>query len=544
MKFFPSFLFNCSAILLMSAAANAAGTYYTGNYQSPQTRYSQQSYAQRARTTNYSTQGVSAYNRNQYANAGYASARQNQQPQAQQTTQNQPKRAATQTGMRGFSLDAGLSKQVAMWEFEMNSAGSKLHYDNIDWLVFDASGKYVFDMGNTPVQISAGVQYGMQTGESSMIDDDISHGGYTYGWYDGLDSAGNSFVGEKIGHALSAGTSKDGSMFGFNAGIGLTDFFRWGNLKVTPSVGWRYLKYELKTSNNKGLIIVNSDFDASCVTLADGSSQCWPLIAVFDGIDNYANPAYPGYTYFDADGNPLTDTDGDGYLNGDAYYAAVQMPSGYNYIEAEGSFYFEQPDVSHSYEVEWSGPYLGLDMQYDINQNNVVTANLELGLPSYTATGDQPYRIDWQHPKSVQDKGGIGSGFHFGAGANWRTMLTDKVALSVGVTYDYYSVSDADATTYLNPEYWEPQYYATLDQWKYVLNNKFGYAFSDAQIASYMLNGISKVDGIKDTAGNTIELSPEYVAVVRANNWEDKADGEIESFYKSLGIRVGINARF
>ena len=544
MKFFSSFLFNCSAILLMSAAANAAGTYYTGNYQSPQTRYSQQSYAQRARTTNYSSQGVSAYNRNQYANAGYASARQNQQPQAQQTTQNQPKRAATQTGMRGFSLDAGLSKQVAMWEFEMNSAGSKLHYDNIDWLVFDASGKYVFDMGNTPVQISAGVQYGMQTGESSMIDDDISHGGYTYGWYDGLDSAGNSFVGEKIGHALSAGTSKDGSMFGFNAGIGLTDFFRWGNLKVTPSVGWRYLKYELKTSNNKGLIIVNSDFDASCVTLADGSSQCWPLIAVFDGIDNYANPAYPGYTYFDAAGNPLTDTDGDGYLDGDAYYAAVQMPSGYDYVEAEGTVYFEQPDVSHSYEVEWSGPYLGLDMQYDINQNNVVTANLELGLPSYTATGDQPYRVDWQHPKSVQDKGGIGSGFHFGAGANWRTMLSDKVALSVGVTYDYYSVSDADATTYLNPEYWEPQYYATLDQWKYVLNDKFGYAFSDAQIASYMLNGISKVDGIKDAAGNTIELSPEYVAVVRANNWEDKADGEIESFYKSLGIRIGINARF
>ena len=544
MKFFPSFLFNCSAILLMSAAANAAGTYYTGNYQSPQTRYSQQSYAQRARTTNYSSQGVSAYNRNQYANAGYASARQNQQPQAQQTTQNQPKRAATQTGTRGLSLDAGLSKQVAMWEFEMNSAGSKLHYDNIDWLVFDASGKYVFDMGNTPVQISAGVQYGMQTGESSMIDDDISHGGYTYGWYDGLDSAGNSFVGEKIGHALSTGTSKDGSMFGFNAGIGLTDFFRWGNLKVTPSVGWRYLKYELKTSNNKGLIIVNSDFDASCVTLADGSSQCWPLIAVFDGIDNYANPAYPGYTYFDAAGNPLADTDGDGYLDGDAYYAAVQMPSGYDYVEAEGTFYFEQPDVSHSYEVEWSGPYLGLDMQYDINQNNVVTANLELGLPSYTATGDQPYRVDWQHPKSVQDKGGIGSGFHFGAGANWRTMLTDKVALSVGVTYDYYSVSDADATTYLNPEYWEPQYYATLDQWKYVLNDKFGYAFSDAQIASYMLNGISKVDGIKDAAGNTIELSPEYVAVVRANNWEDKADGEIESFYKSLGIRVGINARF
>lgn len=541
MKFLPRVLFNCSAIALMTAGANAAGTYYTGNYQSPQRSYSQQSYTQRARTTNYSSQGVSAYNRNQYANAGYTNSRtgMTQQPQ-----QSQQKRAATQTGARGFSLDAGLSKQVAMWEFEMNTAGSKLHYDNIDWLVFDAAGKYVFDVGNTKLQIGAGLQYGMQTGESSMIDDDISHGGYLYGLYYGKDSTGNPFTGEKLGHAISSGTSKDGSIFGFNVGVGLTDFFKWGNLKITPSVGWRYLKYDLKTTNNKGVVVVNSDYDASCVTLADGSTQCWPLIAAFDGIQNYAKPAYPGYSYFDANGNPLVDSDGDGYLEGDAVYAAVQVPGGYDLVEAEGTFYFEQPDVSHSYEVEWSGPYVGLDMQYDINQNNIVVANVELGLPSYTATGDQPYRIDWQHPKSVQDKGGIGTGFHFGMGANWRTAITEKVALTIGLTYDYYSVSDADATTYLNPSYWEPEYENAFDMWKKVLNTDFGYAFSDSQIESYMQNGVSKVDGIKDTDGQVVELKPEYVAVVRANNWEDKADSEIESFYKSLGIRIGLNARF
>lgn len=539
MKILPRFLFNCSAMLLVSAAANAAGTYYTGNYQSPQTRYSQQSYTQRARTATYSQQGVSAYNRNQYANAGYNNVRSGTQGQ-----QSQQKRAATQSGMRGFALDAGLSKQVAMWEFEMNTAGSKLHYDNIDWLVFDAAGKYVFDIGNTAVQIGAGLQYGMQTGESSMIDDDISHGGYQYGLYDGIDSSGNPFVGEKIGHALSAGASKDGSMFGFNVGVGLTDFWKWGNMKITPSVGWRYLKYKLETSNNKGAVVVNSDYDASCVTLADGSTQCWPLIAVFDGIENYAKPAYPGYSYFDQDGNQLTDINGDGYLDGDAYYALVQMPNGYNYIEAEGTFYFEQPDISHSYEVEWSGPYVGLDMQYDINQNNVVVANVELGLPSYTATGDQPYRIDWQHPKSVQDKGGIGSGFHFGMGANWRTAITDNVALSIGVTYDYYSVSDADATTYLNPTYWEPEYQNMFNLWKKVFQDEFGLAATDAQIEYYMQNGVTAADGIKDSNGDVVELAPEYVAVVRANNWEEKADSEIESFYKSLGIRIGINARF
>ncbi|MBE6460840.1 MAG: hypothetical protein E7007_02950 [Alphaproteobacteria bacterium] len=545
MKILPRFLFSCSAIVLVSAGAHAAGTYYTGNYQSPQRSYSQQSYTQRARTTNYSSQGVSAYNRNQYANAGYTTnSRAGMTQQPQQPQQSQQKRVATQSSAHGFSLDAGLSKQVAMWEFEMDTAGSKLHYDNIDWLVFDAAAKSVFDVGNTAVQIGAGLQYGMQTGETSMIDDDISHGGYLYGLYYGVNSAGNAFTGEKLGHALSSGVSKDGDMFGYNVGIGLTDFFKLGNLRITPSVGWRYLKYDLKTTNNKGVVFVNADYDASCVTLMDGSTQCWPLIAVFDGIQNYANPAYPGYSYFDANGNQLVDSDGDGYLEGDAVYAAVQVPGGYDLVEAEGTFYFEQPDVSHSYEVEWSGPYVALDMQYDINQNNVVVANVELGLPSYTATGDQPYRIDWQHPKSVQDKGGIGSGIHFGMGANWRTAITDKVALSIGLTYDYYSVSDADATTYLNPSYWVPEYENAFNLWKKVLNTDFGNTFSDSQIEHFMQNGISQADRILDTNGQVVELDPEYVAVVRANNWEDKVDSEIKSFYKSLGIRIGVNARF
>ncbi len=539
MKFLPRFLFNCSALVLMSAGAHAAGTYYTGNYQSPQRAYTQQSYSQRARTntTNYSSQGVSAYNRNQYANAGYTNSRASVSGQ-----QTQQKRAATQSSKRGFSLDAGLSKQVAMWDFKMNTAKSNLHYDNIDWLVFDAAGKYVFDVGNTALQIGAGLQYGMQMGESTMIDDDISHGGYEYGQHYGQYEDDNGeiqdFVGQKIGHALSSGVSKDGSMFGFNIGVGLTDFWRWGNMKITPSIGWRYLKYELETSNNKGMVVVNGNWDNSCVELDDGSVQCWPLIALFDSYLDYENPDYPGYVYPDG--------------NGDEYPDFAGVPVGnWTYAEAEGTFYFDQPGTSHLYEVEWSGPYVGLDMQYDINQYNVVTANVELGLPSYTATGDQPYRYDWQHPKSVQDKGGIGSGFHFGAGANWRTAITDSVALSIGVTYDYYTVSDADATTYVNPGYGEEQYQKALGIWTAAFQGDFinpstgTKSWTAEQVQYYMQNGITKNDGIKSEKYNElVEEAPDYYAVVKANNWEDKADGEIESFYKSLGVRIGINARF
>ncbi len=531
MKFLPRFLFNCSALLLMSAAANAAGTYYTGNYQSPQRGYATQSYAQRARTntSNYSSQGVSAYNRNQYANAGYTNSRTGvvSQPQQQQT------RAATQSSKRGFSLDAGLSKQVAMWEFEMNTAGSKLHYDNIDWLVFDAAGKYVFDVGNTTLQIGAGLQYGMQMGESTMIDDDISHGGYSNGTYVG-EYNNQQYYGEKIGHALSLGTSKDGSMFGFNVGVGLTDFWRWGNVKITPSVGWRYLKYKLETSDNKGSVIVSANYGNECVDFDDGSTQCGPVVMVSNGYTPGELHVYPGYTYFDANGVVLDINENGNFVYpgttnlAEPAYAAV-LVDGWRYAEADGTFYFEQPGVSHSYEVEWSGPYVGLDMQYDINQYNVVTANVELGLPSYTATGDQPYRYDWQHPKSVQDKGGIGSGFHFGVGANWRTAITDSVALSIGVTYDYYSVSDADATTYWNPVYGEQEYQIALKWWM------DEYDLTQDLAEQYMLTG---------TTINEKNVPAESIAVIRANNWEDKVDGEIESFYKSLGVRIGINARF
>ena len=59
-----------------------------------------------------------------------------------------------------------------------------------------------------------------------------------------------------------------------------------------------------------------------------------------------------------------------------------------------------------------------------------------------------------------------------------------------------------------------------------------------------MLNGITAADGIVDNDENPVVLSPEYVAQVKANGWEDTTDGEVESFYKSLGIRIGINARF
>lgn len=510
MKKLSYMLLNCSLFAMMPVLANAAGTYYNGNtYQSPQTaRYSQQSYSQRARTNSYSQSGYGAYNRNSYSSAVYSNpnARYNQNARGAQTAQSSKQDAATRSATQGFSLGAGISRQTSMWQFEMKESASILHYDNVDWNVFDVNAGYKFNAGNTPMQIMAGFKYGVQAGESTMVDDDITNGGYfVTEWGQDIDNDGvvDKVLGNQIGNALSIGTAKDGSMMEFNAGIGLTDFFKWGNVKITPSIGWRYLKYTLETHNNHGLSVDYYDGEGGCVAVPGSDEvQCDPVLIFYDSAGNQFLAS-------------RSDTNGDGAID---MNDEIQIPSGYNFVNAGGTYYYGQPGISHKYEVEWSGPYFALDMLYDINQNNSVNAYLELGLPSYTATGDQPYRFDWQHPKSVEDSTGIGGAFHLGMGANWSTAITDRVALSVGLTYDYYTVSDADAKTYLSEEYYMGIYNDRL-------NNKYA---GDEQ-------KMLEEDVI---AKNIMALKGE------CPGWVCTSNGEIESFYKSMGIRVGVNAKF
>ena len=258
MKSISKKLLSCSLLALAPVVADAAGTYYNGAYQSPQTRYAQQGYAQQGyaqRSRNYSQQGVSSYARNQYANAGYSTARSAQN--GRQPMPNMQNKTVGQSATdQGFFLGAGISRQTAMWNFEMKNAESILHYDNIDWNVLDVDLGYNFNVGNTAMRISAGLDYGMQAGESTMIDDDITNGGYfvtEWGEDTNDDGVADNVLGNQMGRALSIGTAQDGSMMGFNASIGLTNAFKLGNLKITPTVGWRYLKYSLETHNNHGI---------------------------------------------------------------------------------------------------------------------------------------------------------------------------------------------------------------------------------------------------------------------------------------------------
>ena len=493
------YLFVTSMVAMLPVLANAAGTYYVGNYQSPQQNYSELGYAAQryngpyraGQNGNYSQDTTYTRTRMRVTPNDNAYVGRQYSEYTKTETKTDDRMESAPKSDKGFWIAPSLSHEFANWRFDMKNAGSILHYDDVRWNVLDVTAGYRFDAGNLPLQIDAGFKYGMQFGDSTMEDDDISHGGYLVTeWVDENDA----FIGYQVGHALSVGTSNGGDMFGFNIGLGLTDFFKMGAVRVTPSVGYRHMKYKLETKNTYGLTV-----DTGYCSTVNGSDevQCDPIVVLQYGDQQKV--------LWDEDVNE---------------YGFFVINPGATGVSTGGTYEYELPGTSHSYETEWAGPYLALDMNYDINANNAVNARIEFGLPIYDSVGDQPYRPDWAHTKSVEDKGGFGDAWHFGLGANYMTAITNTLSFTMGVTFDYYSVNGADASTYLNRDYYESAYNTLLDYYEDLGRDE-----------AYMLAN-------DPTAQNIVETEQD------CPGWVCKADGEIESVYKSLGLRVGLNAKF
>jgi cytochrome c-type biogenesis protein CcmE len=60
--------------------------------------------------------------------------------------------------------------------------------------------------------------------------------------------------------------------------------------------------------------------------------------------------------------------------------------------------------------------------------------------------------------------------------------------------------------------------------------------------------GLGQLEAENVLLNGNENYSPNEVAIMirelDQNGWKDTADGEIESFYKSMGIRVGLRAKF
>ena len=500
MKNISRVLISMAVMAAFPMISGAVGTYYDGNlYQKP--------------VAGYGANGGGFYN-NYGAGRGYG---QNQTVATRTTTAKIAKKSSSSvansqsTKKQGFYLDAYLSHEFANWNLDMKNAGSKLHYDNLQWNVLSGEAVYYFG-DSTPMQVKVGASYGMQYGDSPMIDDDVSAEKM---WAAQSINVDGSYEDVLTGTpALSVGTSKDGTQMGFNAAFGFTDLFSVGRMKVTPSVGYRYFKHKLETKNNYGLMIdvLNSESFVNCIEVQDGEIQCSPYV----GFANDSGVVQSFAGFYIVDGSIKVNADGSFVILNDT--GAAQLDVG-------NTYYYEQSGTSHSYETEWYGPYLALDMEYAINVNNFVNAGVEFGLPMYNSKGNQPYRVDWAHPTSVEDKGDFGDAWHLGLNANWSTAITDSVMLSLGMTYDYYKVSGATANTYLNKSYYETM----LDN----VNNWIAY-----------YEGLGSLSAEDKVIYDSFKDEQTTLKAYKAAGWKQESKNEIESIYKSMGIRLGVNVKF
>jgi hypothetical protein len=431
-----------------------------------------------------------------------------QQPQQQQRPGQQPQQASQASG---FTLTGGLSHQYAMWGFDMNQARSSLHYDNIAWNVLDVNAGYQFNAGGMSLVLGGGIRYGMQSGETTMVDDDISNGGTMYNIF--ADESHQTLIGHAFGYAMSIGKSSGGTMFGYNLGLSLTDKFQIGSVRLNPGVGWRSLSYRLKTNKNHGLsMIVGEYWDG---TDGNGNPGSWPNNIGAAGTNWWISCEQVPWS----DEIQCIPLFVQGGLHGDTYF-------------------FSQPGVSHDYTVSWAGPFIALDFDYEINRNNSVNARIELGLPGYNAVGDQPYRPDWAHPKSVEDTAGIGSARHIGLGANWLTSVADNVMLSIGMTFDHYSVRGAQAQTFLNSGWWSELRSDTQNLWNFL--NAGNTTLPGA--SEPLCGGANQQSCVELMAG--LQDFIDYVNLLQGNGWTITDKNEINSIYRSMGIRIGLSAQF
>jgi len=506
MKGFSRFLFCMTVASVLPLVAGAAGTYYNGNlYQNPQAKYG-------AMTNNGNNGNGGGFYNNYVGGRGYGQNMQNIGVTKTTTTVKKSTSKTDSAKKKGLYMGIGATHEFANWDFEMKTAGSNLHYDNLRWNVVDGTASYYFG-DSTPVQINLGARYGAQYGNSSMVDDDISS---EYMW--DVESMLVNGATEDVywgTPAVSVGTTSDGTQMGFNAGLGLTDLFDFGRAKITPSVGYRYFKHKVETKNNYGMMIqvLNSDSFVNCIQVQDGEIQCSPYVGFADG--NGVVDSFAGFL-FNEDGTIAVNSDGSYIILNDSSSAQLDLGT---------TYYYEQSGVSHKYETVWAGPYVALDMEYVMNDYNKINAGIEVGLPAYDSKGDQPYRFDWEHPTSVEDKAGIGKAIHFGFNTMWGTSLTDNIMLTLGMTYDYYRVKDADAKTYLNKTY----YQGLLDDTNYAINYYEGQgSLTDDELIAL----------------NNYRAEKTRLEALKSNGWTLENNSEIKSIYKSMGIRLGLSAKF
>jgi long-subunit fatty acid transport protein len=104
------------------------------------------------------------------------------------------------------------------------------------------------------------------------------------------------------------------------------------------------------------------------------------------------------------------------------------------------------PGLASTYETEWVGPWLGLDLIVPMNEKITLSAGFEYHWTSYKAEANWNLRSDLAHPKSFEHSAD-GTGFELSLGG--RYAFSDRWSLALTTNYQKWSTDPGVDRVYL-----------------------------------------------------------------------------------------------
>ncbi|UCD31543.1 MAG: autotransporter domain-containing protein [Desulfobacterales bacterium] len=120
------------------------------------------------------------------------------------------------------------------------------------------------------------------------------------------------------------------------------------------------------------------------------------------------------------------------------------------------------PNLDSTYETEWDGPWLGLDLVFQFNKKYTLFAEIEYHWADFYAVADWNLRSDLAHPKSFEH---VADGNGIVVSTGWTCLFHRHWALNIAFDYQTWSTDHgidrvftaggAVAETRLNEVNWE-----------------------------------------------------------------------------------------
>ena len=448
----------CSgAGIFYSLSANAEGSpiYYDSFYEDYYKAFPDAKPKKKETKVNVTPQQVAMDPYVQYQTTGFYN--QNVMPMASfyQSVEHDPSK---------WDIEVQMKKTYGQFMFETD-VGSVLNWDELDSTetIFKVSRDFMIK--NRQYVFTA--TYGTGSGSTTRTSDDDIY---------------------NEAHIISLG-SGDVDLSSWSIAFGMRNLWRLGNWDITPYVGYKKKKQEFTMKDHATPFTFALEYfcgfaDDGGVVNIDGNvyeNVCTSGINLLDHVDesywqNYmyyiddngyeitgetvssADMTIPGYV---ANQGVINLMYGDQIYQQDyCYYTDTEAgqsgrrvcisaaDNGAALLNAFGgvSSVFIADGITHMYFVDWSGPFVGLNLERKISNREEVTLYAEYFLPHYKVWGNWPNRTDWMHDPSFIDEGGSGLGLLLNL--NYKYLIKNNIQFVLGAEYEYLENSNADTTLF------------------------------------------------------------------------------------------------